>query len=337
MIELIVKRCAPLALFLTIWASPAMSQTPIQLEGSGWKASTNFGPALATDGNNAYIAWVDSATGDVYFATWTGYGWLDAQPVSGTNLGGSVWTAESSATPAWGYDGLSFYLFWKGKTGNDIWFSEYSDGVWSVQAKVQSPDGSGTAETDSAPAAAFLSWPVTVYWKGASGNKVWWNSLNDLTPGWSGQEILTGPTTDVAPGVESDPNSTGSIVPVFVKSASSNDIYVWSDSTKYQVSGSGWAAKTTQAPAAALDAYGNDIVFWTGQTGTSIWYSSNTAASMVFGGAPVWSTQATVSGAKTNAAPTVAEANGPSIFVALLAWKNASDNTVWYLDITKLP
>lgn len=109
------------------------------------------------------------------------------------------------------------------------------------------------------------------------------------------------------------------------------------DSEKYQVSGSGWAAKTTQAPAAAVDLDGNDIVFWTGQTGTSIWYSYNTSTPLGFGGPPVWSKQETVSGAKTNAAPTVAEANGPSIAVSLLAWKNASDNTVWYLDVAKLP
>jgi hypothetical protein len=65
--ETIVKLSAGLAFFLTILASQAMSQTPIQVKGSGWTASTNFGPALATDGNYAYIAWVDSATSDVYF------------------------------------------------------------------------------------------------------------------------------------------------------------------------------------------------------------------------------------------------------------------------------
>lgn len=224
--ETIAKLGAGLALLLTILAGQAMSQTPMQVKGLGWKASTNFGPALATDGNNVYIAWVDSSTMDVYFSSYNGYGWTNAQTVSGTKLDGSVWTAESSATPAWGYDGLSFYLFWKGKSGNDIWVSEYSDGTWSDQSVVEGSDPSWTAETDVAPAAAFLGWPVTLYWKGASGNKVWWDSDNDLTPGWGSQEILSGPTTDVAPGVESSPNSTASIVPIFVKAASSNDIYV---------------------------------------------------------------------------------------------------------------
>ena len=333
----IVRFGAGFALLLTILTSRAISQSPVQLKGSGWTASTNVGPALATDGNNAYIAWVDSSTLDIYFATYTGYGFDSAQTVGGTKLDGTVWTAQSDVTPTWGYDGVSFFLFWKGKSGNDLWFSSYNGTAWSLQQKVQGTSPSWTGETDVAPSAAFLSWPATLFWKGASGNKIWTSSFNDLTPGWLTQEITTGPTTNVAPGVESSPNSSGGTVPIFVKSASSNDIFAWvGTTTKYKVSGSGWTAETKQAPAAALDAYGNDIVFWTGQTGTSIWYSSNTSTSMVFGGSPVWSTQATVSGAKTNAAPTVAEANGPSIFVALLAWKNASDNAVWYLDISKL-
>ena len=336
--ETIVKLGAGLAFVLTVLAGQAVSQSPIQVKGSGWKASTNVAPALATDGNNAYIAWVDSSTLDIYFASYDGFGWTNAQTVSGTKLDGTVWTAESNATPAWGYDGLSFYLFWKGKTGNDIWFSSFNGSAWSDQTIVQGSSPIWTAETDVGPAAAFLGWPATLYWKGAFGtHKVWTSSFNDLSPGWLTQSVVSGPTTDVAPGVESSPNSTGSIVPIFVKAASSNDIHVWLDSTKYQVSGSGWTAETTQAPAAALDAYGSDIVFWTGQTGTSIWYSHNTSTPLVFGGPPVWSKQQTVSGAKTKAAPTVAEANGPSIFVALLAWKNASDNTVWSLDISKLP
>jgi hypothetical protein len=314
-----------------------MSQTPIQVKGVGWKASTNFGPALATDGNNFYIAWVDSATGNIFFSDYTGSGWTDPQTVTGTKLDGTVWTAESSATPAWGYDGLNFYLFWKGKTGIDIWFSEFNGLAWSDQAIVQASDASWKAETDVAPAAAFIGWPVTLYWKGHTGNKVWWSSFDDLTPGWLTQSVLSGPTTDVAPGIESLPNSTASIVPIFVKSDSSNDIYVWLYSTKYHVSGSGWAAKTTQAPSATVDADGHDIVFWTGQTGTSIWYSRNTGSALGFGGPPTWSKQATVSGANTNAAPTVADANGPYIGISLLAWKNASDDTVWYLDADELP
>jgi len=334
MTESIVKLSAGLALLLTMLASQALSQ-PVQVKGVGWQASTNVGPALATDGTNAYIAWVDSATSDIYFATYTGTGWASAQTVSGTS-GGKKWTAMSDATPAWSYDGKNFYLVWKGKSGNDIWFSEYSGGTWSLQAVVEGSGPSWTAETDVAPAAGFQGWPATLYWKGASGNKIWVSYLNDPSPGWSNQQIFSGPTTNVAPAVEQIPGSTG-VAALFLKSASSNDIFAWLDATSFQVSGPGWKAETTQAPAAALNLNGNDIVFWTGQTGTSIWYSYNESLPLVFLGAPVWSQQKTVSGAKTNAAPTVAEANGPSMAVALLAWKNASDTSIWYSDVSTLP
>src|SRR5215472_7660632 len=224
MTESIVKLSAGLALLLSILASQALSQ-PMQVKGVGWTASTNVGPALATDGVNAYIAWVDSATSDIYFATYTGTGWASAQTVSGTS-GGKKWTAMSDATPAWGSDGTNFYLLWKGKSGNDIWFSEYSDGAWSLQAVVQGADPSWTAETDVAPAATFESWPVTLYRKGAFGNKIWTSTFNFMSPGWTTQLVNGGPTTNVAFGVEACPNTTG-VAPLFVKPASSNDIFAW--------------------------------------------------------------------------------------------------------------
>lgn len=327
-----------LAVLLTIFASPVLAQTPSQVKGVGWKASTKLGPAVATDGNYAYIAWVDSATTDVYFATYaaSGGGWYNAQAVGGTTSEGKTWTAEASATPSWGYDGINFYLFWKGKSGTDIWFSEYTDGAWTQQSVVEGTDPSWTAETSAAPAASFVSWPVTLFWKGATGDKVWASNLDDLGPGWDTQSVVNGFETNVAPCPESIPNGGSGVPAIFFKSASNNDIkvYVFS-STNYDVSGKGWVAETTAAPAATVDVDGDDVVFWKGQTGTSIWYSFNLGTPLP--GAPSWSHQATVSGAKTNAAPSVANGNGPFIAMMFLAWKNATDDTVWYMDADKLP
>ncbi|HXN16844.1 MAG TPA: hypothetical protein VN875_00805 [Candidatus Binatus sp.] len=309
-----------LAFLAAVFASQALAQKPQQIVG----ASTKLAPALATDGNWMYIAWVDSSTGDIYYAS-ENSGFTDVQPVGGTNSDGTTWSAESSATPAWGYDGVSFYLIWKGKAGNDIWFSQMSDGVWQLQEKVQGSDPTWTAETNVAPAATFNSWPLTVYWKGGSGDNVWTSSLDDLQPGWLTQS-KTGLQTNVAPCVESDPNgSEGS--PMVIKGASNNYIYA----SGFQISGKGptWNAETSEPPAAAFDGE-NDVVFWKGQSGTSIWYSYNTGTPLGSGGPPTWTKQQTVSGAKTNAAPTVAIANGPSISVALVAWKNASDDSIWY-------
>jgi hypothetical protein len=323
------------ALLLAIFASQASTQTPLQVKGVGWAASTKLGPALATDGNNAYIAWVDSATSDIYFATLSTAtnAWFNPQSVAGIASDGTAWTAESSATPGWGYDGSTFYLFWKGKSDNDIWFSEYSDGTWSAQARVEGSDPSWTAETNVSPSGTFVSWPVTLFWKGASSDKVWVSSFDDLTPGWTPQEVVSDLKTNAAPGSEASPNMGSGTVPIFLKSASNDNLYAWLGSTSYQVSGAGWAAETTKAPAAGLADDGfADVVFWKGKSTTSIWYSYNTGNPLVYGGPPVWSLQATVKDAKTNAAPSLAVADGPSIDVSLLAWKNASDDTVWYLS-----
>ena len=311
-----------LVFLLAVFASQAFAQKPVQISG----ASTKLAPALATDGNYMYIAWVDSSTSDIYYASYSS-GFTDAQPVGGTTTDGTTWTAESSATPAWGYDGVSFYLIWKGKSDNNIWFSQLSGGIWQDQALVQggSKTTAWTADTNVAPAATFNSWPLTLYWKGQSSNNVWTSSLNDLQPGWLTQ-ATTGLETNVAPAVESDPNgSEGS--PIVIKSASNNYIYA----SGFQISGTGptWYAETSEPPAAAFNGE-NDVVFWKGETTTSIYYSYNTGTPLGSGGPPTWTNQQTVSGAATDAAPAVAIANGPSISVALLAWKNASNNTIWY-------
>ena len=301
-----------LALFLAMFASQALAQSTI----SG--ASTKLAPALATDGNYMYIAWVDSSTSEIYYAS-ENSGFTDAQPVSGTRSDGTTWYAESSATPAWGYDGVSFYLIWKGKSDDPIFFSQMSDGGWQLQALVEGSDPSWTADTNVAPAATFNSWPLTLYWKGKSNNNIWTSTLNDLEAGWSTQ-VTTGLETNVAPCIASDPNgSEGS--PIVIKGASNHYIYA----SGSQISGTdpSWVAETTEPPAAAVDIDGNTVVLWRGQSGTSIWYS--------YGAGSEWTRQATVSGAKTDLAPTVAIASGPSISVALLAWKNASDQTIKYV------
>ena len=163
------------------------------------------------------------------------------------------------------------------------------------------------------------------------------DDLDDLELGWSTQQTSSEPQTNVGPCIESNPNAIGGGFPLFLKSSSNNKLSAWLGTTSYEVSGSGWVAETTEPPTATLDFDDNDVVFWKGQTGTAIWYSYNTGTSLVFGGPPVWSKQAKVPGAETNAAPSVAEAIGTADAVAVLAWKNATDDTVWYMDPSLLP
>jgi hypothetical protein len=323
--QTIVHLNVALAAFLAIFASQALAQTQVP------NASTNFGPAVATDGNYAYLAWVDSATSDVYFSTYytSTLEFGDGVPVSGTRSNGTTWTAQSSAAPAWSYDGENFYLIWKGLSDNNLFWSEYSDGAWSQQQLIE---GSGwTAGTSVAPAASFYSWPVTAYWKGASSSKVWVSNLDDLSLGWDSETVVSGLSTNLTPGIESAPNASSSYA-VFITNTS--NVVVGSGHT---VSGSGWTAESSAGPAATLDANYNDVVFWKGLSGTSIWYSFNTGTALGYGGPPVWSKQATVSGAATDQAPSVANGNGPSVAMMILAWKKAGASSVWYMNANKLP
>jgi hypothetical protein len=328
------------ALFLAGFVSQALSQT--QVTGLGWTANSNYGPAVATDGNYAYIAWVDSASSKIFFAQFYGDGFGAEQTVSGPKASGGTWTAESSATPAWGYDGSNFYLFWKGLSGTDIWYSEYSDGDWSQEQTVSGTDPNFTTESNVAPSATFYNYPLSMYVRGATPTsyRVWTSTLDDLEAGWSTQEVVSGYNsgTYAAPCPEQAPGSSQPYLPIFLTN-SSNDVVVWVNSS-YPVSGSGWTAESTLAPAAyaqPTDPGEPDVVFWTGLTEKSIWYSYNTGTGLGYGGAPVWAHQQSISGTATDAAPSAAQADGPSISVAILAWKKAGATTLWYMDPNELP
>jgi hypothetical protein len=331
---------AILALGLTVFTTQLLSQTPQQVEGVGWTANSNYGPAVATDGNYAYFAWVDSASGKVFFAQFYGDGFGSQQTVGGTTYEGDPWTAESSATPSWGYDGTNFYLFWKGVSGTAIWYSEYSDGMWTPQQTVSGTDPGWTADSNVGPAATFFNSPVSLYWRSATNTstKVW---FSEEYAGWSTQEVLGGYNagTNAAPSAEQAPSSGQPYLPIFLTN-SSNDVVVWVNAKSYPVSGSGWTAESTLAPTAyaqPTDPGEPDVVFWTGLYGKSIWYSYNTGAALGYGGAPVWAEQQPISGTATDAAPSAAQADGPTINMAILAWKKAGATTLWYIDPNMLP
>jgi len=90
-----------------------------------------------------------------------------------------------------------------------------------------------------------------------------------------------------------------------------------------QVSGSGWQALTTVAPAVASSET-LQYVAWRGQSSNSIWFSSYNGTS--------WTQQSVVSGsgwtAQTSAAPALTfDANSNLLW---LAWKGASTDEIWY-------
>jgi hypothetical protein len=94
------------------------------------------------------------------------------------------------------------------------------------------------------------------------------------------------------------------------------------------------SAESNVAPAAAFfinTAKGplwDDVVFWKNSSNNAISYSYTCGTVSGSG----WS-------AETNVAPAVASSPNAAeaSTAAILAWKNATDNTIWYLDPTTLP
>ena len=107
----------------------------------------------------------------------------------------------------------------------------------------------------------------------------------------------------------------------------------WETQTKVTCSTNpSWNFETNFAPAAVYDnqpSEGAYVVFWTSSTSTSIYYSyeAETACG--------WSEPAKVPGAATNAAPAaVYPFSGPPNY--FVAWKKATNNTIWYLTFDTL-
>jgi hypothetical protein len=326
-----------IALFLMSFASQGRAQsTPQQVLGSGWQALTNASPAVTSDGTNRYIAW-RGLNNDVYFAIYNGKSWTSHQIV-----GGPGWTAETSAAPALQYAGYgtNVWLAWKGKSSNKVYFSTWDGTQWTPQQVVQGSDPSWTALTNVAPAIGVSAFTPYLAWKGATGDKIWYTYQTFEGP-WATQQVVQG----------SDPS---------------------------------WTAETSASPSLTNDDSGDQLLYWKGKSGDSIWNSfgaiylpsqvanwngqatigcdasteagpsaaefSNPSEGYTWTIVTFWKSSSSdqiiydfpcgsaVSHAATNVAPAVATYSGEGTSSAsILAWKNATDNTIWFLDPTTLP
>jgi|HubBroStandDraft_6_1064221.scaffolds.fasta_scaffold00047_9 hypothetical protein len=334
-----------LALCVASFASQGLAQsTPQQVAGSGWQALTETAPAVTSDGTFEYIAWKGATSTRIYFSVFDGTNWTTQKAVGGTG-----WSAETSVTPAlaWDLQTDEIWLAWKGATSNAIYFSMWNRTSWSAQEKVA---GSGwTAQTELSPAFAGSDFNgTTLAWKGATSTKIWYTKWN--YPGWATQQIVHGTTasgpwtaqTNLAPAIE----ATG-LATLYWKNSASDYIWTsmqtpptWTPQEVIACSDPQWVAETTMTPAAALFSNGvadiaTDAVFWKDPSDTTIWYTYDDDENQVFCAQP-----ATVSGSGWSAATNVSPAAGASPgypSAPILAWKNATDNTIWFLDPTTLP
>jgi hypothetical protein len=254
--------------------------TPQQVEGSGWQALTNAAPAVASNGTNRYIAW-QGLNDKVYFAMYNGSEWTDHQIVGGTG-----WTAETSASPALQYGGYgnTVWLAYKGKSTNNIYFTTWDGTSWSDQQQVQGTDPDWTAQTNVGPGLGAFAFTPYIAWKGATTNDVFFSYQLDS---WSPQQV---------------------------------------------VGGSGWTAETSAAPALSYDDAGDQLWFWKGLSGDSIWGSDG----IDYPGPtnPEWEGQSTLGcSASTNAGPAAAEFSNPDggiPWLVVVFWKSSSSNDIYY-------
>jgi hypothetical protein len=209
-----------------------------------------------------------------------------------------------------------------------IWFTTWNGKTWANQAKVSGSDPNWTAKTGGAPALAYTHGSITVAWMGASSHEVWyttWLSSNK----WASQIEVAGSETSTAPAIES---VTYTALWLWKGYSNDNVYYLNSDT---QIPG----AETNATPAAFFYVFdggqeGADVVFWKSSSDNTIFFTYDYPDG--FGGyvRPVsgsgWS-------AETNVAPAVASFVGSDGSTgSILAWKNASDHTIWYLDPTTL-
>jgi hypothetical protein len=176
-----------LVLLLASLAGQTMAQsTPQQVAGTGWQALTSgsTAPAVAVSPTMTYVAWHGQSTSNIWFSSYNGSTWSQQETV-----GGSGWTAQTSASPAlaWDFYKNELWLAWVGNTDQKIYFSIWNGSSWSQQVIIS---GSGwTAESTTAPTLIYDQ-AMYVAWKGVSSNNIWYTNWN--YPGWSNQQTVSG-------------------------------------------------------------------------------------------------------------------------------------------------
>src|SRR5215469_8992129 len=334
-----------LALVLASLLGQAFADSsPLPVAGSSWQALTTMAPAVAVSKTTKYIAWVGQTDNKIWFSAYDGTSWTKQQVVEGTG-----WTALTSSPPALAWDFVQdeLWLAWKGNGSNtEIWYSTWDGTSWSKQQVVAGTSPVWTAGTSAAPVLAFANDKIYLAWKGESGNDIWYT--NWKYPGWTQQATVDGSDwtaeTSTAPGMDG-----GISGPVMFWKGTGTHLWAssgasWSVEQEVSCASPSYTANTDQSPAGVELLNGLetipviDVVFWKNSSDNSIWYSDTLGPS----GLCTFSVPATVSGkgwsASTTTAPAVASAQvWSSSMGTILAWKNAADNTIWFMDPTTLP
>ena len=141
-------------------------------------AASSEPPVLANLNGTVWMAWKgEGADTRIFVAKLNGSTWDLVGPISGIGTKVSPALTASSST---------LILAWKGENDDRIYWSQSSDGgAWSLQTLVPAVGTTGPsvqpppdALTSDAPVLASFGKQTYLAWKGASDNRIWWNSFN---------------------------------------------------------------------------------------------------------------------------------------------------------------
>jgi hypothetical protein len=233
--------------------------------GSGWStsvqvpgATTPDAPAIALDSSGIpYVAWTDGTTGDVEVSHW--FIFWSSPLVLGQG------SARSDTAPSIGWANNTLYAAWKGKTSDNVWYSQGTGLTWSAQTlvpKAVTPDTPAIGSYVASGAPLIVAWTTSTHTL----------KYTDLTlAGWTKVATIPG-GSDAGPSLGfSASNPTTYLA---WKGTNSNEIY-YSSTT-----GSGWTSEVTVPRSVTLTspaiAFSNAALFasWTAKSSNTLDYSS---------------------------------------------------------------
>jgi hypothetical protein len=247
-------------------------------------------PVLANLNGTVWMAWKgEGADTRIFVASLNGSNWI---------AGGAISGIGTKVSPALTATAATLVLAWKGEGDDRIYWSQSSNGsAWSPGTVVpavgtQGPSVQPPPDALSSDSPTLASFKGVVYlgWKGASDNKIWWNSLNlaeqadsPLTlftnDGWGASSVIsdsfqTGDPPTLAVG------DTG-VVHLAWRGVSENTVFMGRFGDIGSSAVEGWSARmqlpddigTGSQPALAtqLSSETNMLLAWKDANSTDLW------------------------------------------------------------------
>jgi hypothetical protein len=238
-------------------------------------AASSAGPALTCLNGKVWIAWKgEDKDTRIFLASLEDSTWSPGVPVSGIGTStapalGATWAKDPSNSVQFP---PMLFLSWKGESDDQIYLSKSSDGnAWSQQAKVP-----GALSSDT-PALIGYNGALTIAWKGASDNSIWWGGWSGASTDkaeWGGASIVAADfLTSAGPALAVDKDQNiilvwkGQSDATVLESSFNPSIGTWTPQTRILV------IDTADRPAMASQypAVSDILLAWKGSSTDKIW------------------------------------------------------------------